>query len=184
MKKLLLVCSVWGLTISVVFAQKVFTREGKISFFSEAPMEKIEAHNGTVTSVLDMNGGRMEFAVLVKAFKFEKALMQEHFNENYLESDKYPKATFKGQIADFNPASLTQDGKTKVTVTGDLTIHGVTKSVSIPATLKVEKGVVTGAATFEVAVADYNIEIPSLVRDKVAKVVRIEVLMPYQPMNN
>ena len=87
----LLLATLFCLNLS---AQKFFTREGKISFYSDAPMEKIEAHNQQATSVIDIESGRMEFAVLIKAFQFEKALMQEHFNENYMESSKYPKATF------------------------------------------------------------------------------------------
>ena len=79
-------------------AQKYFTRNGNISFHSDTPMEKIEGHNKNSTAVIDAESGKLEFAVLIKAFHFEKALMEEHFNENYMESNKFPKASFKGQI--------------------------------------------------------------------------------------
>ena len=92
------------------FSQKYFTKEGKISFVSKAPLETIEAENNTSTFVMDLATGKIQMAALVKGFHFEKALMEEHFNENYLESDKYPKATFKGEFADGNTIDVNQDG--------------------------------------------------------------------------
>lgn len=168
----LLLATLFCLNLS---AQKFFTREGKISFYSDAPMEKIEAHNQQATSVIDIESGRMEFAVLIKAFQFEKALMQEHFNENYMESSKYPKATFKGDILNLQEVALDQDGVYPVKVKGDLTIHGVTKQVETDGEITVKDGVISAASTFEVAVADYEIEIPKVVRDNIAKTVRIKV---------
>ncbi|MEK7253941.1 MAG: YceI family protein, partial [Bacteroidota bacterium] len=90
-------------------AQKYFTREGKITFVSDAAMEKIEAVTNSATSVIDMATGAVEFAVLIKGFQFKKALMQEHFNENYMESSKFPKATFKGKIDNFSSVNLKKD---------------------------------------------------------------------------
>src|SRR5947208_1580392 len=88
---------------TALFAQdKFFTKSGRISFYSKAPLEDIEAENRSVTAVLDTKTGMVQFAVPMKAFEFEKALMQEHFNENYIESDKYPKAEFKGQVLNNN----------------------------------------------------------------------------------
>ena len=114
-------------------AQKFFTREGKVSFFPpKRHWKKIEAHNSKATSVMDIKSGRMEFAILIKAFQFEKALMQEHFNENYLESDKFPKATFKGNILNIDAIDFSKDGEYDVTVAGDLTIHGRNKSYRSP----------------------------------------------------
>lgn len=167
------------LVVSVASAQKYFTREGKISFFSDAPMEKIEAHNTKATSVWDTESGKMEFAVLIKAFQFEKALMQEHFNENYMESDKYPKAAFKGEIADMKKVNLSKDGEYPVTVKGQMEIHGVTKELQAPGKITVKGGAVKATSSFEVAVADYNIQIPAVVRDNIAKTVRIDVDVDY-----
>ncbi len=167
------------LVVSLASAQKYFTREGKISFFSDAPMEKIEAHNTKATSVWDTESGKMEFAVLIKAFQFEKALMQEHFNENYMESDKYPKATFKGEIADTKKVNLSKDGEYPVTVKGQMEIHGVTKELQAPGKIIVKGGAVKATSSFEVAVADYNIQIPAVVRDNIAKTVRIDVDVDY-----
>lgn len=164
-------------------AQKYFTRDGNISFFSDAPLEKIEATNSKATSVLDAASGKMEFAVLIKAFQFEKALMQEHFNENYLESDKYPKATFKGDITNIKSVDFSKDGEYEVKVKGDLTIHGETKSIESPGKIIVKNGNVTANSSFEVAVADFNISVPAVVRDNIAKTVRIDVSVNYEELN-
>lgn len=164
-------------------AQKYFTRDGNISFFSDAPLEKIEAHNSKATSVLDVASGKMEFAVLIKAFQFEKALMQEHFNENYLESDKYPKSTFKGEITNIKSVDFSKDGEYEVNVKGDLTIHGETKAIEAPGKIIVKNGNVTANSSFEVAVADFNISVPAVVRDNIAKIVRIDVSVNYEELN-
>ncbi len=173
------------LTVTVQLdAQKYFTKEGKISFYSEAPLEKIEAHNSKATAVLDLESGKMQWAVLIKAFQFEKALMQEHFNENYMESTKFPKAAFTGSINDWSGIDLNNDAEQKITLNGELTIHGVTQSVSTPATLIVKNGELAGTAVFTVKVADYKIEIPGVVRDKIAKEVEIHIDANFQPLDS
>ena len=163
------------------WGQKYFTREGKISFFSETPVENIEAHNQKATCVVDFTSGQMEFAVLIKAFQFEKALMQEHFNENYLESTKYPKATFKGTIQDAGKIDLEKDGAYPVVVKGDLTIHGVTKAVSANGQIVVKNGAIAANSTFNIAPEDYAIKIPAVVRDNIAKIVKVVVKADLQP---
>ena len=164
-------------------AQKFFTRDGVIHFTSEAPLEKIEAKNNNVASVLDTETGKLEFAVLIKAFQFEKALMQEHFNENYMESSKYPKAVFKGQIDNFKDIDFLNSGKQEVTVSGNMSIHGVTNEISVTGILDVQDENIHAKSTFTVAVADYDIEIPKVVRDNIAKEVEIVVDMDYKPFN-
>ena len=156
-------------------AQKYFTREGKVSFFSEAPVEKIEAHNSKATAVVDAEAGKIEFAVLIKAFQFEKALMQEHFNENYMESSKYPKAVFKGDVVNMDKVDLGKDGEYPVEVKGSMTIHGVTNEIEAPGKFIVKDGNITAASSFTVEVADYKIEIPAVVRDNIAREVRIDI---------
>lgn len=156
-------------------AQKYFTREGKVSFYSDAPVEKIEAHNSKATAVLDAGSGNMEFAVLIKAFQFEKALMQEHFNENYMESDKFPKALFKGEVLNLDKVNLEKDGEYPVKVKGSLTIHGVTNEIESPGKFIVKDGNITASSSFTVEVADYDIQIPAVVRDNIAKEVRINI---------
>jgi polyisoprenoid-binding protein YceI len=158
-----------------LYAQKYMTRTGKISFFSSTPVENIEAFNNEVASVLDAKSGDLVFQVPIKSFKFEKALMQEHFNENYMESDKYPKAEFKGKVADISKVNFSKDGTYNVTTSGKLTIHGVTKDVSIPGTITVKGKQVTANSEFKVKTADYNISIPKLVEGKIAKEIEVTV---------
>lgn len=156
-------------------AQKYFTREGHIHFYSETPIETIEADNNSATCVLDTESGKMEFAVLIKGFQFEKALMQEHFNENYMESSKFPKSTFKGQIDNVEEVNFSEDGEYPVKVSGNLTIHGETNEVSTEGTIIVKGEEIGAKSKFVVEVADYKIEIPSVVRENIAKEIEIDV---------
>ncbi len=158
-----------------VSAQHYFTKNGSISFFSEAPVENIEAANNKVTAIIDSKTGDIEFAVLMKAFQFEKALMQEHFNENYVHSDKYPKAKFKGELEGFDGINWTKDGEYKLNCVGDLTLHGQTKPVSTPFTIKVKGEVITGTSEFTILLSDYKIEIPSVVKDNISNSILIKV---------
>jgi polyisoprenoid-binding protein YceI len=171
MKKLLL--SVCCLTIgaTAVTAQKCMTRTGKISFDASAPksLEKIEAVNNEVATVVDEQKGDIVFQVLVKSFKFERALMQEHFNENYMESDKFPKADFKGSITNISEINFTKDGTYNVKVSGKLTVHGVTNEVTEPGTIVVEGNNATLKTKFTIKLKDYNIDVPSVVGDKIGK---------------
>jgi|SRR6185436_9192932 len=184
MKKLMLVCLVLaGGAFTQVSAQaKYFTRDGNISFYSDAPLEKIEAHNSKAASVLDPATGNIEFSVLMKGFEFEKALMQEHFNENYVESTKFPKALFKGKVEDISKVDFTKDGVYPVKVSGDLTLHGVTRPVSTAGTIEIKDGKITAKSEFTILNQDYDIQIPKLVSEKVAKEVKILVDISYQEL--
>lgn len=162
-------------------AQKYFTRDGKISFYSDTPIEKIEAHNPKATCILDTESGRMEFAVLVKAFQFEKALMQEHFNENYMESSTFPKSIFKGQIKDTTQVDFSQDGTYEVTVEGELTIRGIARTVSTPGQIIVAGEQISASAKFETKPEDHGIKIPSVVRKNIAEVVHVDVQVTLTP---
>jgi len=170
------------LNVTAVSAQdRLITRNGAISFYSKTSLENIEAHTQTAASVLDKKTGRVEFSVLIKSFAFEKALMQEHFNENYLESDKFPKSIFKGSIDDFSKIDFSQEGKYTVTVTGQLTLHGETKTVTTPATFTVQKESVSAVAGFPIELSDYKISIPALVKDNISKTIKINVNLKYSP---
>src|SRR5688572_12904937 len=159
--------------ISSALAQtKYFSRNGNISFYSSAPLEEIEAHNTSANSVFDASTGQIEFAVLMKAFGFEKALMEEHFNENYVESSKYPKSTFKGKIENISAVDFSKDGKYNVNVSGQLTLHGVTKDVTTAGIIEIAHGAVNATSEFKILLEDYNIEIPKLVKDKVSREVK------------
>ena len=110
--------------------------------------------------------------------------MQEHFNENYMESDQYPKATFKGEIQNPNAVNFQQDGEYPARVRGELTIHGVTQPLETGVTFVVQNDQISGRAEFEVSVADYNIEIPRIVREKIAKTVLVEAELEYEPLSH
>ncbi len=161
------------------FAQaRLYTKAGNISFFSKTAIENIQAYNNKVLSVWEIASGKIEFAVLMKGFEFEKALMQEHFNEDYVESDKYPKATFKGIVENSNTISFSSDKAYTVKVNGALTLHGITKQISILATIKVNKGAVSASSNFSLLLSDYNIKIPSLVADNINKKIDITINIP------
>ena len=174
MKKMM-IAAVLICSSTTLFAQKYMTRTGKASFFSSTPLENIEAFNNEVAGVIDAKTGDVAFQVPIKSFKFEKALMKEHFNENYMESDKYPKAEFKGKIADAGGVNFSKDGTYNVKTNGKLTIHGVTKDVSLPGTVTVKGNIVTVNSKFSVKTADYNISIPKLVEGKIAKQIEVTV---------
>lgn len=163
------------LSASVAEAQKYVTKTGYIRFFSTTPIEDIEAHNRQVNAALDATSGDLVFKVLMKSFQFEKALMQEHFNENFVESDKFPNSTFKGKITNINDVDFSKNGKYDVNIEGDLTIKDATKKIKEKGTLEVDGDKVKGLSTFYVQVADYNIKIPNTVTNNIAKSIRVDV---------
>ncbi|HSC37108.1 MAG TPA: YceI family protein [Chitinophagaceae bacterium] len=182
MKKGLLLAAGLMMGILAFSQERVFTKKGQISFYSKAPLEDIEAHNKAAVSVLDKTTGQVECSVLMKGFEFEKALQQEHFNENYVESDKYPKAVFRGKLADVSKVKFGADGSYTVPVSGQLTLHGETKDVSANATLTVKGGALSGHTEFSIVLEDYKIKIPALVKDKISKTVKIVMDANYESM--
>lgn len=181
MKKIILPITLIA-TFSVnALAQKHFTRGAHVSFFSDTPVEKIEAHNHQATTIVDLEKNEMVFSILMKSFEFEKALMQEHFNEKYVHSDKFPKAQFKGTFEPSNPIDLSNDGEYPVTVSGTMTLHGVDKKVSTDGVFTVAEGKLTGTSEFSLLPEDYDINIPGVVREKIAKEVKITVRAEYEP---
>ena len=176
MKSVIIIAGLVALNFQVS-AQKFFTKEGTIKFFSEAKLEKIQAQNNKATCVLDAANGAMEWSVLINAFIFESAFMQEHFNETYMESPKYPKASFKGQIDNFSALNLKKDGSNAVKVTGDMTMHGVTKKITVDGKLIVSNGGASVAvdAKFFVKPADYNINIPGDKKDSISGNIEVTV---------
>ena len=180
MKSLLLFITIIIAHPNLVTAQKYSTKNGTISFFSKTQLENISADNNQVVSVLDTQTGEFNFSLLIQNFHFKKALMEEHFNENYMESDKLPKATFKGNITEPAKVDFTRDGNYNITVTGDLTIHGITRKISTSGTIIVKGGIVSANSKFMVKPGDYNISIPSLVRDNIAETIEVSVSCSYQ----
>ena len=163
-------------------AQKYMTKNGFIGFYSKTPMEEIKADNNQVVSALDVSSGDMVFQALIKSFHFERALMEEHFNENYMESDKIPKSIFKGKITNLSSVNFTKPGTYDITVDGDLTIHDVTNKVSIKGTLEVVSGGINASSKFNIVPEDYKITIPGVVRDKIDKNFEVTVTMKYTPI--
>lgn len=161
------------------FAQKLATRSGYVKFFSEAALENIEAENNLVSSVLDLSTGKFAFLVKIKSFQFEKALMQEHFNENYMMSDEFPKATFKGSIEDFENLDFTKDGSFEAIFKGTMQIKGTDKEISEPVTVTIKDGVVTLDSEFTIKAADYGVEIPAAKKDNISENLKITVKITY-----
>lgn len=162
-------------------AQNCITRSGRITFFSKAQIENIEANNNELTSILNTATGEVVFIALIKSFKFKKALMEEHFNENYMESNTFPKANFKGTITDLNKVNFLKDGTYAVTVKGDLTIHGVTKNIEAPGTISISQGKISADSKFNIKVKDYNIKIPTTVVNNISETINITVDCKYDP---
>jgi len=156
-------------------AQKYMTKAGTIKFNSETPLEKIEAVNRQVNSALDFSTGNFVFKVLIRGFEFEKALMQEHFNENYMESEKFPNSTFNGRITNIKDVNIGKDGVYKVIVEGDMSMHGVTNKIKVNGNIEVKGGKVTGTSTFNVSPKDYNIIIPKAVIKNIAEAIQVDV---------
>jgi polyisoprenoid-binding protein YceI len=174
MKHGIVLAGVLLMTIATATAQdKYFTKSGKVRFVSKGAIETIEAQHKSVTCVLDTKSGAVQFAVLMKGFEFRKALMQEHFNENYVESDKYPKAEFKGQVVNNSSVDYTREGAYNVQVKGQLTIHGQTKDMETTGKITVKGGKVQTATGFTILLSDYNISIPAVVKDNINNTVQI-----------
>jgi hypothetical protein len=170
--------------VLAVNAQKYMTKTGYIGFFSHTPMEDIKGDNNQVAGIIDISTGEMVFQALIKSFHFDRALMEEHFNENYMESDKYPKSIFKGKITNLASVDLSKNGKYDVTVEGDLTIHDVTNKISAKGTLEVTSDGINANSKFSIVPEDYKIVIPSVVREKIDKNLEVTISMKYASMAN
>lgn len=159
-----------------LFAQdKIVTKNGSLSFEASVPsFEEVKAKNDGVTFIINTKTGEIASLALVKGFRFKVALMEEHFNENYVESDKYPKSTFKGKIENFDYSKLTSEGKT-YTIKGTLELHGKSKEITITATLKKVASGVDLNSSFYVNTDDFDIKIPSVVSKKVSKKVNVKI---------
>lgn len=162
-------------------AQLYTTRSGFVGFYSKTPMEDIKAENRQVYAAVDLSKKSIAFSMLLKGFLFRKELMQEHFNENYVESDKYPRATFSGTFTgDVDP---TNQSARIIQVRGSIVLHGVEKAFTTPATLAIKNGVLSGQAKFQLLPQDFNITIPSLVRDKIARQIDVAIAITCTPLN-
>lgn len=156
-------------------AQQFLARTGEVSFYSSTPVEDITANSKQMSCILDASTGAFAFQIPIRSFHFEKALMEEHFNENYLESAKFPNATFKGNFTNWNASAL-KDGKPhSVEARGELTIHGITVQRTISGTVTWKDGKWVMQAQFNVAPPAHEIAIPDVVKEKIAKEIRVNV---------
>ncbi|MEE4197519.1 MAG: YceI family protein [Bacteroidales bacterium] len=181
MSKMLIFSVLMFFCFSLPAQDVYFTRSGHIYFISETDVIDIDADNHQVASFLDIETGKIQFAVLIKSFQFSLATAKEHFNESYMESDKFPQATFKGKINDMNTIDLKEQGVYHVHVTGEITIRGITKNITVPAEIQVSEDGVNAGSVFLLAIADFNIRVPKVVEHRVAKQVAVKVNMDYTP---
>lgn len=183
MKRLSVIITASLITTSSLLAQdKFFTKSGRINFVSKAPVENINGNHKSVTCVLDTKTGNVQFAVLMKGFEFEKALMQEHFNENYVESHKFPKAEFKGQVVNNSEVNYSKEGTYQAKVKGTLTMHGEPKEVETTGSIVVKSGKLQAGADFTILLSDFKIEIPKLVKDNISNTVKVIVDCSLEPL--
>lgn len=162
-------------TLYTVAQEKYLSRNGVIIFqASEKTFEPVKANNNSVSVILNINTGEIASLALIKEFTFRNALMQEHFNENYLESDTFPKATFKGKIVDFNFSELSTTKKT-FDVIGILNLHGVDKEIETKLSIFLDENHIYLNGSFITSPMDFNIDIPKIVRNKIAKKVKVDM---------
>ena len=169
------------LAVTFAFGQsKYMTKSGSMSFEASQPsFEPIEATHSAVSALLNADTGELAVLALVRGFRFPLALMEEHFNENYIESHQYPKTSFRGSILNFDSNALSNQPRT-VQLTGELSMHGVTKPISVSATITQSDEQITLTSSFSVKTSDFGIEIPSLVRKQIDENVQVEVSLPLQ----
>lgn len=175
MRRFLIIFFIFGSTF--VAAQKMTLEKSKIVFFSDAAIEDITAENKKTSGIFNSDNGEIVFSIPINAFKFAKALMEEHFNEKYMESDKFPKATFQGKVEGYDKNSNSQSAK----AIGKLTIHGVTKDVEIPGTMTRQGSKLQMNSKFMVKLADYNIAIPQLLWQNIAEQVEVTAEFDFKP---
>jgi YceI-like domain len=184
MKRLFSLLLFFLIFVLSVNAQKYMTKNGYIGFFSHTPLEDIKGDNNQVAGILDISTGEMVFQALNRSFHFDKALLEEHFNENYMESDKFPKSSFRGKITNLSSVDFSKNGTYNVTVDGDLTIHDVTNKVSVKGTVEIITRGINACSKFDIVPEDYKIIIPGVVRDKISKAMEVTVTMKYAPVAN
>ncbi len=165
--------------LNCVSAQgKFLTKDGYVSFFSHSVVEDIKADNNQVLSIVDSDTGEIAIQLLMRSFMFKKALMQEHFNENYVESYKYPKATFSGKIMKFNEL---EELKGETEIVGTLNVHGRDKEISTKVNVEINEDEIILKGDFYVEVADFDIKIPAIVENNIAKTIKVNFELRHKP---
>lgn len=180
MKKNLLLLIMLVASLGAIGQGKFISKNAYISFYSSTPLEDILGESNEAVTILNAETGEIAFQALMTTFHFKRALMEEHFNENYMESTKFPKAKFNGKIENYN-SSMLNGPVSDIKVTGILSVHGVDKTINISAKLGLEDGKLVGLSKFKVTPENYGIKIPSLVRDKIGKEMEVTVKADYAP---
>ena len=178
MMKRILVIALLGITLQG-FSQKYTAEKSFISFFSDGAIEDIAAENLKAATLFNTSTGDIVFSIPIEEFAFDKSLMKEHFNEKYMETEKFPKATFQGKVVGFQ---MDKKGEQQATASGKLTMHGITHDVEIPGTVEVVDGKILLKSKFVVKLADYKIEIPKLLWQNIAEQVEVKVEFTYKPI--
>ena len=180
MKNKILLIIIFSCFAVTAFSQKHITKTGTIEIFSETPIFTIEGTNKKVASILNLDNGEIVASTLVRSFKFEEALVEEHFNENYIESHKFPKAVFKGKIQNYTKGDLAKNGVYNVSITGKLTIHGQTKDVLQKIKLTVKDGIISGTSKFNVSLKDYGIKVEKAYKDAIKDAILLKIQFNYK----
>jgi polyisoprenoid-binding protein YceI len=176
MRKIIL-ATILATGLSTSFAQKIKSTKLEVTFFSSTPVEDIEAISKTGVSIIDTDNNQLAFSIKNTSFVFPNSLMQEHFNEKYMESNKFPQSSFSGVFSE--PVDWKKEGVHKVSVQGTLNIHGVALPRTIPVTLNIKDGKVSGTTEFKVRTADHKIEVPKIVWEKIAEEIKVTVNAVY-----
>ena len=177
--RLILVCLLFS---SQIFAQQYLSKNGNVSFFSEAPIENIEAVNKKATVVIDLRTGGFAFQIMIEDFIFPNSLMQEHFNESYMESDKFPNSTFTGVISDISTLDLSKEQS--IDVSGNFLLHGINRQMNMTATISLKDEKLNISSQFDIVLDDFNIDIPKIMMYKIAEVINVTIEMNLQKLSN
>jgi polyisoprenoid-binding protein YceI len=182
MKRIIITAIALFISTVLVNAQYVyFTKTGHVYFMSHTDAINIDGNNNQVTSFFNIEKNEIVFQLLIKSFKFTLATAEEHFNETYMESDKFPKASLKGTVINTSDIKINVNGTYKAIVKGELTIHGVTKPIEQEGSITVKDGKISAASSFKINIDDYGIKVPKLVEDRVAKIVDVKIDLEYEP---
>lgn len=183
MKNILAILLISGLLIPGIKAQKYITKTGQIDICSETSLFVIEAKNQQVASILNAENGDVVASTLVRSFKFHEALVEEHFNESYMESHEFPKGIFKGKITNFADVDLSKDGTYDITIEGNLTLHGETNAVKTSGKMIVKDGKVSASTVFEVSLAAYQIKVEEKYKDRIKDEIKLTIHFDYAKMD-
>lgn len=163
------------------FGQKQITKSGVIDIFSQTPAFTIKGSNKKVASVLNTETGEVVASTLVRSFKFAEALVEEHFNENYMESHKFPKAVFKGKITNFKSIDLKKEGTYDIAIEGKLTLHGQTQYIKEKGKLTIKAGKISAKTTFNVSLAAYKVEVEKAYKHAIKDAIELKISFNYTP---